>query len=207
MVEACFGRIPAGERCQTPAGVPSALPGAPATVRVKPLQPGAQPFAAVSLRAPVPSDAGYPAFLLLVQRLASSGAKLSAMPGHFPVNYAVLNDPENLTISVPLQPGESAEKAVARVNAFIDEWAGRALGPAEIQSARAMYGVFLGMVGPPASAEPYSVAFSVGRRLQLGLDGAQLSMAMDRITAEDLEKARGEYFAAEKRATVVVIPE
>jgi len=30
---------------------------------------------------------------------------------------------------------------------------------------------------------------------------------MDRITAEDLEKARGEYFGAEKRAAVLVIPE
>ena len=81
---------------------------------------------------------------------------------------------------------------------------------AEVQGVRNTYGFFLGMMDLPDSAfaaEPYGLAFSIGRRLQLGLDGAQLSRAMDRITAEDLEKARGEYFGAEKRAAVLVIPE
>ena len=209
-VEEHFAAIPSGEKAPPAQTVPAALPGATETVHARPLQPGMPAFAAVSLRAPLPNDAGYPAFLVLAQRLTASSGKLSAHQGHFPVNYALLDDPEALTLSVPLQSGESPEKAVERMNAFIDEGVGRPFARGEIQGVKNTYGFFLGLLDLPdamAAKQPYGLAFSIGRRLQLGLDGAQLSKALDKLTPEGVQETAKKYFGAERRAAVAVIPE
>jgi zinc protease len=211
IVEKYFSKIPPGEKCPPVRLVQTTgVKGRFEKINVRPLHAGMPGFAAVSVKAPLPNDTNYPAFLIVAQRLSSSSSKLPTIQSFFPVNYAIFDDPEILTLSLPLQAGETPEKAIEHLNAFIDETLGRPLQRTEIQTTKMMYGSFLGMTDWPdqaASQNLYGLAFSIGRRLQLGLDSTQLSIAMDKITAKNIEKVKNKYFNPDSRAAVAVIPE
>jgi zinc protease len=207
MVEQHFSQIPSGEKCPTvsPARI-AGVKGGFERVNVRPLQPGMPGFAAVSVRAPLPDDPNYPAFLVVARRLSASSNNLPATEGFFPVNYAILDDPEVLTVSLPLKSGETPEKTVEHLNAFIDETLGRQFQHTEIQTTVMTYGFFVGMAeGSPQNL--YGLAFSIARRLQLGVDGERLSRIMYKLTAKDIDKVTNTYFNTDSRAAVAVIPE
>jgi zinc protease len=209
MVEKHFSKIPPGEKCPPAKPVQADVKGGFEKINVRPIQASMPGFVAVSVKVPLPNDPDYPAFLILAQRLLTSSSKLPATQGFFPVNYAILDDPEILTLSLPLQAGESPEKVLERLNVFIDETLDRQFQRIEIQTTKMMYGFFLGITDWPDQAalqNLYGLAFSIGRCLQLGLDSEQLSSAMDKITAEDVEKVKNKYFSPISRAAVAVLP-
>lgn len=210
MVEKHFLKIPPGEKCPPAGSVQVSVKDGFEKINVRPIRPGMPGFVAVSVKVPLPNDPDYPAFLVLAQRLLASSSRLPTIQGFFPVNYAILDDPEVLTLSLPLQAGETPEKVVERLNAFIDETLGRPFQPIETQATKMMYGFFLGMVDWPDQAalqNLYGLAFSIGRRLQLGIDSTQLSKMMDKLTAEDVEKVKNKYFGPNSRMAVAVIAE
>jgi len=210
MVEKYFLKIPPGEKCPSARPAQAGVKGGFEKINVRPIQPSMPGFVAVSVKVPLPNDPNYPTFLILAQKLLASSSKLPTIQGFFPVNYAILDDPEILTLSLPLQAGESPEKVLERLNAFIDETLDRPFQHTEIQTTKMMYGFFLGIIDWPDQAalqNLYGLAFSIGRRLQLGLDSEQLSSAMDKITAEDVEKVKNKYFSPNSRAAVAVLPE
>ena len=50
----------------------------------------------------------------------------------------------------------------------------------------------------------YGLAFGLGRRYQLGLDGNKLRAAIQRVTDADVQRLATTVFAPEKRITVIV---
>jgi len=210
MVEKYFSKIPSGEKCPLVKPVTTGVKAGFEKINVRPIRAGMPGFVAVSVRAPLPKDPDYPTFLILAQRLLSSSSRLPTTQGFFPINYAILDDPEILTLSLPLQADETPEKVVEHLNAFVDEILGKPFQRIETQTTKMMYGFFLGIIDWPDQAalqNLYGLAFSIGRRSQLGLDSEQLSSAMDKIMSENVEKVKKKYFSPNSRAAVAVLPE
>jgi hypothetical protein len=51
---------------------------------------------------------------------------------------------------------------------------------------------------------PYSVAFMLGRRAQLGIDPSALLVALDAVTAGDLRRVGAQWFGEGRGSAVVV---
>jgi hypothetical protein len=159
--------------------------------------PMGQPLVSLAWRAPAPADAPYPAFLVLAARLA---ARLPA------TSYPVLDDPGTLFVSGAVTPGETPERAVARLQEGVASVVSRALTPADLAAARNMYGALLGAQPMPAAMlrhNPYGVAFALARREQMGIDGAALAAAWKALSADSL-RAAAALLAPERCAAVVV---
>lgn len=52
----------------------------------------------------------------------------------------------------------------------------------------------------------YGLAFSAGRRLQMGIDGAALRTAIEETTDADMRRLAASTFAPSKRVAVVIEP-
>jgi len=61
----------------------------------------------------------------------------------------------------------------------------------------------------PANGDqnPYGVAFSLGRRIQLGIEPARLAKALGAVTEKDLRRVADEVFAAQRHAAAFVAVE
>jgi zinc protease len=204
-IEREFGPLPPGSPApRKPApGVPS--PGL-RVVAIAPRLPMSKPVVSLAYRAPGPGDAAYPAFLVLGARLATRLAPSAPSQVPPPVAHAVLDDPEVLFVNGAVEPGETPEAAVARLDARVVAVVSGTLTPADIAAVRSAYGTMLGAEPAPALMlrhNPYGVAFSLARREQLGIDGAALAAAWKAMTDDALQAAAAA-FAPGRRAAVVV---
>jgi hypothetical protein len=124
------------------------------------------------------------------------------------VVFAPLDDPSALSIGVRPGAGETDEAALARLDAFV---AGAVRPAAQGEDAAGTlnaFGFLLGLADLPDTAlaqNPYGVAFSRGRRRQLGLDPARLRESILNVKDDDLRRAR-ELFSPSRRAAALVSP-
>lgn len=208
MVREVFGAIPAGEASPPRRARPEAKPGAPL---VMPLMPAGNVGAAVvAFDSPPPGAPHFAATTLLVARLQ---AKLSppGAPRQIqlpPVTHPVLDDPNVVFLALPMEANEAPAAAAARVDAMIEEAVKAEVTPSEIQQQRTSLGAFLGLSPMPeetAAMNLYGVAFSIGRREQMGFDPAALGKALDALTAADLRACRETHFTPSKRACVALV--
>ena len=124
-----------------------------------------------------------------------------------PVFFTPLDDGSVVAVSLKVQPGESAAKAIGRIEAFVAETIEPKLGADEIDATRDQLGLFLGLADVPdqfLAQNPYGEAFSLARREQLGLDPVRLNRALDAITEQDLRRAAAEIFAPARHAGAVI---
>lgn len=196
MVSRHFEAIPAGE----PAGAP-ASPGRPRLGTVEKAS-GNGRAAAVAYAAPDPGSDLYPAFLVLVARLWGKGRET------YPVLFAPLDDPSTLSVGVRPGAGETDEAALARLDAFVAGAVGPPLRGDDAAGTLNAFGFLLGLSDVPDAAlaqNPYGVAFSLGRRRQLGLDPALLRESIRNVKEGDLCRAR-DLFSPARRAAALVSP-
>ncbi len=204
-----FGKLPAGERLPAPALRGTPRLGQFDPIPIQSLQADAAPQICIAYSAPPPSSDLYTSFLVLAARLSASSASLKPAPYEFPVQFAPLDNPSVLLVTIPCKPGETPEKASARLDHFITAAIAPELKSADLRTAKNMFGWMLGFSDLPDTAigqNVYGAAFSIGRRYQLGMDGAKLNAALDGLTNEQLRLAAREFFAPAKRAVVVVTP-
>jgi zinc protease len=202
-----FASVPRGTPPAKSALAPASRPPeAPLVVEVKDaLVPGSQ--ACLAWRGPLPGEEGYAAFTVLAARLMLKSMEGRRPPLERPRGTLLpLDDPGPAWFAGPLLPGEKPEAAIARFReaaaAILD------LPEADGRVASLVLAPLLGTVKvPPAQAaqNPYGVAFGIGRRDQLGIDGPALAKEMAALTAADLKKARERWFAG--GAAVVVVGE
>jgi zinc protease len=203
-----FAQLPAGEP------IPDAHdPGKPRFGTVKELTiaaplPKAEPTAGLAYLAPQPDSELYAPFLVLVLRLWAGASKLGgAGPSDFPVVFTPLDDGAVVAISAKVNPGESNDQAIRRLEAFVVEATAPKLRDQEAATARQAFGTLLGIVEQPGdilAQDPYGVAFSLARRERLGLDPAKLNRALDALTDDDLRRAAAEVFAPDRHAGVAI---
>ena len=207
LVQRHFGGIKAGQAAPAPRAPHPPEEFKTAEIAVKPRHPGQSAQFRLAYAAPSPSSPRYAPFLILVQRMwamSSAGGK----PGSVTVDFPLLDDPRVIFIGGPTS-NESAVVAVERVQKFIADAAAPKLEMREAQGARAAMAFSLGTEDIPdslAKRDLYGLAFGIGRRHQLGIDGIKLRKALEAVTDEGLKQAAKEVFAPEKGAAAIVRP-
>lgn len=210
LIEKHFQALPSGQRIP-----PAADPGRPKwgqlkEVSIVSLIPESPTEIAISFQPPLPTSPDYPAFLVLARRLQIRQSKLQAGAGRFPVHFAMLDDPHTLTLSVPARPGETGKETLRRLQSFVEESHQAPLVPRETLAVQMHFGSFLGLKEPDAfelAANPYGVAFSLGRRRQLGLDGTKLRQGLEAVTDADLRRVARSVFGTDRFTGAILLPQ
>jgi len=204
-IEREFGPLVAGSPSSARPAPGAVTPGL-RVVAITPRQPMGKPVVSLAYGAPRPNDDLYPAFLVLAARLATR--LVPSVPSELPppFAYSFLDDPEVLFVNGVVQPGETPESAVARLDGRVATVVSAGLTPADIAAARNVYGTMLGAEPMPAMMlrhNPYGVGFSLARREQMGIDGVALGARWKAMSDGSL-RAAAAVFAPERRAAVVV---
>jgi zinc protease len=173
---------------------------------ITPLFPQAEPHVAISYRAPAAPDRLFPAFLVLVRRLQANVERLDLSPSTFLVIYAPLDRPEVVTLNLPAINQEDPEALLARLGTYVDEIRNMTLDYPELKATGQYYNFLFCRESYPMEAlarDPYGVAFTLGRKKQLGINGDAIIKKIETVTQEELKEA-AEIFAPEKSAAVIV---
>jgi zinc protease len=198
-----FGKLPAGEKPPAPAEPGQPKFGTLKEVSVRSIVPESRPQACLAYAAPAPGSDLYAPYLLLVSRLFAGAQKQAGGPENFPVHFAMLDDPGVLSVNFPARRGETTKRACQRLEAFVKAAVEPKLSPDERDSVRESFGFFLGVADVPDRLlvqNPYGVAFSLGRRHQLGIDPDKLNKSLAGVTDEDLRRAAKAIFAPDRQA-------
>jgi zinc protease len=211
-VTAHFANVVPGEELPKPGEPGSPNSGTVRELTVRSLQSQAAPVACLAYAVPEPASALYAPFLVLAARFWAA----SAQPGgggatdRPSVYFPLLEDPAVLGVSTTAKLGETAERAVARLESFVAETIAPQLRHDEIGAARQMFALFLGTAEIPDMAlaqNPYGAALSLARREQLGIDPLKLNRAFDALTERDLRRAADEIFNPARHAGAFISPE
>ncbi|WP_165245870.1 sigma-70 family RNA polymerase sigma factor [Paludisphaera soli] len=203
LVRRHFDAISEGEAVPPPGD-----PGAIATPRERliPRPPGDPTVAAAAVAAPLPGSPGYAEYLVLGARLMKEGQDGS---GGVQIYMPILDDPAALVVSTVAAAGETAEEAARRLDRRLTHIVSAELSPGEAREAQATLGFFLGTSDLPdqaLSANVYGVAFTLGRREQLGIDPERLKGDFERVTPESLSRIASEIFGESRRGLARVGP-
>src|SRR5207244_9259641 len=132
---------------------------------------------------------------------------LESKPGRMPVRFAPLDDPEVVHVGSSVRQGETAKEAEKRLLAFVEDAIKPKLDPREIDKLKMQFGFFLGFSDQPdvmLAGNPYGVAFSLGRRQQLGINSDKLKSALEQMTEKELCQAAQQVFEPKQHASAVV---
>jgi len=203
-----LGLIPAGQPVAQQAALQSRGSSKVARIQVKPPTPDATGVACLGVAAPAPGDPTYPAFLLAVSRLWTL-SQTAFKPGQpQPVYFPVLDDGSTLAIQAGWSADQTPEAMLKDLGDRLDQAVKPPIRPQERQHAiQAM--AILGTVEVADAMwarNLYGLAFSVGRRHQLHLDGPALGTAIQKVTDADLQALGKGVLAPEKRVSVIVEP-
>lgn len=213
LIEAEFEQLPRGDAA--PPAQPSPEPDTQATVEsvtVRPVQPTLASAATLAFRVPRPGDRDYAPFLYIVSRLLvpSRSAGFPAKPTEPSLRYSFLDDPNVLFVAAELNEGETADDVASRLREFIDRAVHAPWNANERQMAKQNLAFFLDTMPLPDRAlaqNVYGVAFGLGRRHQLGLNGQALARQLDRTRAADIQRVGKAYLSANRGAVVAAIAE
>jgi zinc protease len=200
-----FEKLPPGEVIPDPQEPGKPVREAMREIAVKPLAAHLGSEACLAYRAPAPGSELYAAYLVLVGRLQANAGKLEAGKDRFPVYCPLFDDPSVLGLTVPAQAKETAAQAEKRLRAFVAQTVEPRFAPEEVRTTTAVFGPMLGIsdvADELLAANPYFVAFSLGRRQQLGIDPAALKAALAKLGEDDLRRAAREVFGPEQGAGV-----
>jgi zinc protease len=212
-VTAHFARLAPGDEVPEPGEPGSPKAGAVRELAVTSLQPQAEPVACLAYAAPEPGSEIYAPFLVLVARFWAASARSGGGDdgtGRPSVYFPLLEDPAVVGFSATAKPGETASRAIARLESFVAQAIAPQLRDNERASARAMFALFLGTAEIPDAAlaqNPYGAALSLARRDQLGIDSPKLIRALDTLTERDLRRASGEVFNPARHAAAFISPD
>ncbi|MCW3050992.1 MAG: putative Zn-dependent peptidase, partial [Chthonomonadales bacterium] len=213
-IQSNFRGIAAGIPAPSAVKRAPALTGTMEQIHVTAIVP--MPVSEVCLMAAAPrsSDPEFPAFLVLLARLMRHAGEIGGgdpTTGRFPppVFYSGPTDPAVFSVSAPVQGKESALSTVDRLKAFLAHTVQPDLQSDESSATIQQIGILFGLGGLPDSMwaqNPYFLAFSLARQMQLGVDAPKLTRALNALTAEDLRRCARRVFAPSGWATVVVVP-
>jgi hypothetical protein len=123
------------------------------------------------------------------------------------VQYALLDSPGIVSISVQANDQESAAEVEQRLRDAVDKAKKVPWEAHEPSLTKELFAFMLDTVPLPDSAlanNVYGVAFSAGRRHQLGIVGHDLADKIDRVTATDVARIADKYFLPSHGTCVVV---
>lgn len=205
-IEALFSKIGGGKPAAAKTVSPSPIHEPLLIKEITPSFPQAGPYVALSYLAPAPSDRLFLAYLVIVHRLQANTGKLKPSPDIFPVIYAPFDRPEVISLNLPVVDRETPEAVLARLRSYVNEMRTAKLDGEELKAARQFFNFSFCRESYPDGVlmrDPYGIAFTMGRKKQLGINGDSIMQRITAVTQEELGAA-GEYFAPEKSAAVIV---
>ena len=202
-----FAKLEPGEKA--PPARPPGPPrfGAVKEIAAKSADPDGQPMACLAYLAPAPESDLYAPFLVLVSRLWAGAEKLGGDAQGFPVYFTPMDDGAVVAVSTPARPGETPRAAFDRLEAFVSETIGPRLRDDEPANTLREMGPFFQTISVPdeqLAANPYGVAFALGRREQLGIDPARFNRSLEAVTEPALRRAAAEFFDHARHAAAFV---
>jgi zinc protease len=202
-----FAKLAPGEK--PPSARPPGPPrfGAVKEIAGNSADPDGQPMACLAYQAPPPGSELYAPFLVLVSRLWANAEKLGGDARGFPVNFTPMDDGSVVSVSTPARRGETSRQAFERLEAFVSETIGPKLRDGEPANTLREMGPFFQTIPVPdeqLAANPYGVAFALGRREQLGMDPARFNRSLEAVTEPALRRAAAEFFDPARQAGAFV---
>ena len=201
-----FNQIPPGKPLPIIHPKPKPKAGNVNKISVQPVVPNATGVAAIGYAAPTPVRKEYVPFLIVYSRMVYALQTQFQVGKTQPIFYPSLDDPTALVLQTEL----TAEADVGAVLKELDQRLQVALTPKltpqEKQQTINML-TLLGTVDIPDAQwgdNMYSLAFSIGRRHQLQINGKELRDAIEAVTDADIQNLAKTIFAPEKRATVII---
>jgi len=217
LIKKLYGGIPTGEAPPPPE--PSAKPR-PGLHEMTVPSPGfgqwPKAVATAAYRTPDPESTHYPAFLLLVGRLLKDSMPdmrrmmREQQEGKMDVAsfmFRPLDAPRVMFLSASTREAAKTDKLEATLSKRMRALVEKEPAASDRRFVRNQLGLMLGTVEPPAMLlrrNPYLVAFSLGRRQQLGIDGKRLAEQLARVTHEQLRACVKDCFAPGMAATVLM---
>ena len=205
-----FGSIERGAAAPDP--IPLAAPSSMQIRRETVPKPAFGQFpegiATIAFRAPSPQSELYAPFVVLVAKLYDHWMpQMRQRSMVMPFSYALLDLPEVLFVSTAVEGDRTDEEVVAAIRRDLAVAAtvpdGERPSPVFLMQLGAMLG-FTELPELAIGANPYFLAFSLGRREQLGIDPDALKTRIDAVTTEQLQRCAKEIFSDEHGAAVVV---
>lgn len=205
LIEEHFERLPPGEPAPLPRQPGPARRGMAQQVATTAHGFLARETACLAYLAPLPGDDLYAPFLVQVARLWAQAGKLA---GQSPVYYTPLDDGAILAVTSPtLLTGETSRQAFDRLERFVAEATSPELGAGESEAAATTLGGFFQTIPVPdekLAANPYGVAFALGRRAQLGIDSARFNAELRGVTPATVRLVANRYFHPSQHVAVFV---
>lgn len=189
--EAAFPGAPAREELSLAPHAPSSVTGT--------LTMGDRPsLVAWAVRAPIPNEATYPAFLVLATRLAEV-KEIGTL------RFEPATDERVLLLSRPIPEGLVPDPIAEELRTAAAARLAPPLAPADVTAARVRYADLLAteeLVPERCQRDPRSLALARARRSIQGIDPVALARRLDAVTEAELSLAR-EAFAP--KVTVAVV--
>ena len=175
-------------------------------VAVKPAISNATGTAAIGYTAPPLRSKEYAPFLIAVSRLWAN-TQSYFQPGKTPpVYYTPLDDGTIIGLQADLRDDKDTTSALNELDQYLQAALTSKLTPEDKRrtlNSMALLGT-VDMQEAMWLQNLYGLAFSVGRRYQLELDGNELRAAIQSVTDADMQHLATSIFAPEKRETVIV---
>ncbi|HUS47802.1 MAG TPA: pitrilysin family protein [Phycisphaerae bacterium] len=207
LIQQSFGPIPSGKAPPAKPPKPQAVTGTTHPIEVKSPLPKATGLASVGYAAPPPGSKDYAPFLVVVSRLTILGQG-GFRPGEVaPLYWPMLDDPTTVALQAPLADGNDAQAVLGRLAERLQTALTSKLTARDRLRAINSLSGLLGTADVPDATwarNPYTLAFSVGRRHQLKLDGAKLRAAIQGVTDADVQRLAKGVFSQAKRIAVIV---
>jgi zinc protease len=203
-----FAKIAGGLKPPPPLEPQKSKAGTRRELTVDALEPDAASIACLAYSAPQPGSDLYAPFLILVSRLWAAASNIgNDGPTGSPIYFTPLDDGSVVAVSTEAKPGETSAQTFARIEAIVAETIGPKLRPSEIAATRQEFAPFLLSQRLPDNVlanNIYGVAFSLGRRQQLGIDPRKLDKALGAVTEADIRRAAMEIFVPSRHAGAFV---
>lgn len=202
-----FGPLPSGEEPPAPAPLGKQHLGAIDRLTIKPFDPKAPPQVCVAYAAPRPEHELYAAFLVLAARLQAESAKVQVHAEHVPARFAPLDEPDCLCVGMPVVSGRSGDESLARLDRFVTDTVNVPLRKSDLAVAQRTFAFYLATHPVPEAVlarDALTVAYTLGRRSQLGIDPIALAKAIEGVSDHQLRQAAEHFFSPRRSAAVSV---
>lgn len=202
-----LSQITLGKFLPEPRPKPKPKTGNVNKITVQPVVPNATGVASIGYAAPLPGCIEYAPFLIVYTRLLMKLQTKFGIGNVQPIYYPILDD----TSSFVLQKELTHEEDIDAVQKELDKRLQDALTPKLTKQDKQQTINFLAMYLDIADVPDfylnqniYGLAFAIGRRHQLKINGKKLHAAIENVTDADIQNLAKTIFAQEKRVTVVV---
>ena len=201
-----FSQIPPGKLPPTKPPKSEPKTGTTQRIAVKPVMSNATGVAAIGYAAPPYGSKEYAPFLIVVSRLWANTQNFFQSGRMPPVYYTPLDDGTMIGLQTDLRADTDTKSILDQLDQRLHAALGPKLTPADkMRTLNSMALLGTVAVGDTMWLQNlYGLAFSVGRRYQLELDGKELRAAIQRVTDADMQHLATSIFAPERRETVIV---